>query len=232
MNNQESDIFYVLKTNDLNMLKNFLLTEDEDKITEEYNEEDSRNALHFSNPAQTKILLESNKFSPYDIDDKGIPAAFSAVKLTNKNNNNSTISESSLILFFMNDEMCYLTKEESVEKLKICMEYGFDINFKYSDEKNNAYFLAECPEKVYFLKENGCDIDYLNANQMNGLINTTTIDVAMALINCGMKILDIEHDNSQMNTLFKNIKKAEAEKMILNESFSNISSNVIKKQRL
>ena len=214
---EEEGIFEVLKLNSVIKLKQFIKN-NPDCLEETYDDYDDRNAIHFSNAEQTEILIKAG-LSPYSPDKEGVPGALSPIVFSTEELEKIE-NESVNSIFFLSEETSFDFAENFINKLKVCIKCGFDINFEFSEGKN-ALFYSIYPEVIPFLIEQGCDINKKDDYGKNALHYIDNPRQIKALLANGIEILDIPHRSEKIEKIIQDVKieRIKNEKENLSEIF-------------
>ena len=214
---EEERIFEVLKLNSAIKLKQFIKN-NPDCLEETYDDYDDRNAIHFSNAEQTEILIKAG-LSPYSPDKEGVPGALSPIVFSTEELEKIE-NESVNSIFFLSEETSFDFAENFINKLKVCIKCGFDINFEFSEGKN-ALFYSIYPEVIPFLIEQGCDINKKDDYNKNALYYIDNPRQIKALLANGIEILDIPHRSEKIEKIIQDVKieRIKNEKENLSEIF-------------
>jgi ankyrin repeat protein len=214
---EEESIFEVLKLNSAIKLKQFIKN-NPDCLEETYDDYDDRNAIHFSNAEQTEILIKAG-LSPYSPDKEGVPGALSPIVFSTEELEKIE-NESVNSLFFLSEETSFDFAENFINKLKVCIKCGFNINFEFSEGKN-ALFYSIYPEVIPFLIEQGCDINKKDDYGKNALHYIDNPRQIKALLTNGIEILDIPHRSEKIEKIIQDVKieRIKNEKENLSEIF-------------
>ncbi|HCJ8469955.1 TPA: hypothetical protein NV714_003769 [Escherichia coli] len=214
---EEESIFEVLKLNSAIKLKQFIKN-NPDCLEETYDDYDDRNAIHFSNAEQTEILIKAG-LSPYSPDKEGVPGALSPIVFSTEELEKIE-NESVNSIFFLSEETSFDFAENFINKLKVCIKCGFDINFEFSEGKN-ALFYSIYPEVIPFLIEQGCDINKKDDYGKNALHYIDNPRQIKALLANGIEILDIPHRSEKIEKIIQDVKieRIKNEKENLSEIF-------------
>lgn len=214
---EEESIFEVLKLNSAIKLKQFIKN-NPDCLEETYDDYDDRNAIHFSNAEQTEILIKAG-LSPYSPDKEGVPGALSPIVFSTEELEKIE-NESVNSIFFLSEETSFDFAENFINKLKVCIKCGFDINFEFSEGKN-ALFYSIYPEVIPFLIEQGCDINKKDDYGKNALHYIDNPRQIKALLANGIEILDIPHRSEKIEKIIQEVKieRIKNEKENLSEIF-------------
>ena len=214
---EEESIFEVLKLNSAIKLKQFIKN-NPDCLEETYDDYDDRNAIHFSNAEQTEILIKAG-LSPYSPDKEGVPGALSPIVFSTEELEKIE-NESVNSIFFLSEETSFDFAENFINKLKVCLKCGFDINFEFSEGKN-ALFYSIYPEVIPFLIEQGCDINKKDDYGKNALHYIDNPRQIKALLANGIEILDIPHRSEKIEKIIQDVKieRIKNEKENLSEIF-------------
>lgn len=214
---EEESIFEVLKLNSAIKLKQ-LIKNNPDCLEETYDDYDDRNAIHFSNAEQTEILIKAG-LSPYSPDKEGVPGALSPIVFSTEELEKIE-NESVNSIFFLSEETSFDFAENFINKLKVCIKCGFDINFEFSEGKN-ALFYSIYPEVIPFLIEQGCDINKKDDYGKNALHYIDNPRQIKALLANGIEILDIPHRSEKIEKIIQDVKieRIKNEKENLSEIF-------------
>lgn len=214
---EEESIFEVLKLNSVIKLKQFIKN-NPNCLEETYDDYDDRNAIHFSNAEQTEILIKAG-LSPYSPDGEGVPGALSPIVFSTEELEKFE-NESVNSLFFLSEETSFDFAENFINKLKVCIKCGFDINFEFSEGKN-ALFYSIYPEVIPFLIEQGCDINKKDDYGKNALHYIDNPRQIKALLANGIEILDIPHRSEKIEKIIQDVKieRIKNEKENLSEIF-------------
>lgn len=214
---EEESIFEVLKLNSAIKLKQFIKN-NPDCLEETYDDYDDRNAIHFSNAEQTEILIKAG-LSPYSPDKEGVPGALSPIVFSTEELEKIE-NESVNSIFFFSEETSFDFAENFINKLKVCIKCGFDINFEFSEGKN-ALFYSIYPEVIPFLIEQGCDINKKDDYGKNALHYIDNPRQIKALLANGIEILDIPHRSEKIEKIIQDVKieRIKNEKENLSEIF-------------
>lgn len=214
---EEERIFEVLKLNSAIKLKQFIKN-NPDCLEETYDDYDDRNAIHFSNAEQTEILIKAG-LSPYSPDKEGVPGALSPIVFSTEELEKIE-NESVNSIFFLSEETSFDFAENFINKLKVCIKCGFDINFEFSEGKN-ALFYSIYPEVIPFLIEQGCDINKKDDYGKNALHYIDNPRQIKALLANGIEILDIPHRSEKIEKIIQDVKieRIKNEKENLSEIF-------------
>lgn len=215
---EEESIFEVLKLNSVIKLKQFIKN-NPNCLEETYDDYDDRNAIHFSNAEQTEILIKAG-LSPYSPDGEGVPGALSPIVFSTEELEKIE-NESVNSLFFLSEETSFDFAENFINKLKVCIKCGFDINFEFSEGKN-ALFYSIYPEVIPFLIEQGCDINKKDNYNKNALYYIDNPRQIKALLANGIEILDIPHRSEEIEKIIQEVKiqRIKNEKENLSEIFT------------
>lgn len=215
---EEESIFEVLKLNSAIKLKQ-LIKNNPDCLEETYDDYDDRNAIHFSNAEQTEILIKAG-LSPYSPDKEGVPGALSPIVFSTEELEKIE-NESVNSLFFLSEETSFDFAKNFINKLKVCIKYGFNINFEFSEGKN-ALFYSIYPEVIPFLIEQGCDINKKDDYGKNALYYIDNPRQIKALLANGIEILDIPHRSEKIEKIIQEVKiqRIKNEKENLSEIFT------------
>lgn len=214
---EEESIFEVLKLNSAIKIKQFIKN-NPDCLEETYDDYDDRNAIHFSNAEQTEILIKAG-LSPYSPDKEGVPGALSPIVFSTEELEKIE-NESVNSIFFLSEETSFDFAENFINKLKVCIKCGFDINFEFSEGKN-ALFYSIYPEVIPFLIEQGCDINKKDDYGKNALHYIDNPRQIKALLANGIEILDIPHRSEKIEKIIQDVKieRIKNEKENLSEIF-------------
>lgn len=199
---EEESIFEVLKLNSAIKLKQFIKN-NPNCLEETYDYYDDRNAIHFSNAEQTEILIKAG-LSPYSPDGEGVPGALSPIVFSTEELEKIE-NESVNSLFFLSEETSFDFAENFINKLKVCIKCGFDINFEFSEGKN-ALFYSIYPEVIPFLIEQGCDLNKRDDYDKNALYYIDNPKQIKALLANGIEILDIPHRSEKIEKIIQEAK--------------------------
>lgn len=214
---EEESIFEVLKLNSVIKLKQFIKN-NPNCLEETYDDYDDRNAIHFSNAEQTEILIKAG-LSLYSPDKEGVPGALSPIVFSTEELEKIE-NESVNSIFFLSEETSFDFAENFINKLKVCIKCGFDINFEFSEGKN-ALFYSIYPEVIPFLIEQGCDINKKDDYGKNALHYIDNPRQIKALLANGIEILDIPHRSEKIEKIIQDVKieRIKNEKENLSEIF-------------